>query len=210
MSQRSHWERVYRTKAPSELSWFQLEARPSLELIRLAAPAPGARIIDIGGGASPLVDGLLAAGYNDITVVDISPRALAHARARLGATADGVRWIEADILTDALPAETFDVWHDRAVFHFLTSGPDRERYRDRMRRSVRPGGHAIVATFADDGPARCSGLPVERYSPEALAACFAPAFELGSSARQEHITPAGARQPFTYCLLRRTAKTGSA
>ena len=197
---RSHWETVYQTHKPDEVSWFQPEARLSLELIRSVAPNGRSRIIDVGGGPSRLVDGLLALGYIDVTVLDLSPTALAQARQRLGAMASRVLWVEADALTDTLPPASFDVWHDRAVFHFLTSPADRRRYIEQVRRVVRPGGHVLVATFADDGPTHCSGLPVERYGATTLHGKFGAGFRLVSSHREEHITPSGKLQPFTYCL----------
>jgi ubiquinone/menaquinone biosynthesis C-methylase UbiE len=197
---RTHWEQVYRTRRPEEVSWFQPEARLSLDLIRSAAPGPGTRIIDVGGGSSTLVDGLVAASYLDVTVLDISGTSLALARQRLRRAANRVCWLEADVLSDKLPEASFDLWHDRAVFHFLTSPFDRARYIAQVRRTVRPGGHVLVATFADDGPTKCSGLPVTRYGPSALHQTFGTGFRLLASRREEHITPAGVRQPFTYCL----------
>jgi SAM-dependent methyltransferase len=191
---------VYRTRAPEQVSWFQPEARLSLELIRRAAPGPGSRIIDVGGGSSTLVDGLLDRGYLDVTVLDISATALELAQKRLGRRADRVLWVEADVLSDTLPSATFDVWHDRAVFHFLTNRFERERYIARVRKAVRPGGHVLVATFADDGPTKCSGLPVARYDAPALHGAFGEGFRLIASRREEHVTPAGIRQPFMYCL----------
>ena len=197
---RTHWEQVYQTRRPTEVSWFQAEATLSLELIRAIAPGRGSRIIDVGGGSSTLVDGLVAAGYYDITVLDISQTALAVARRRLGAAAPRVCWLEADVLQDTLPAASFDVWHDRAVFHFLTNRFERERYIAQVRRAMRPGGHVLVATFADDGPTKCSGLPVTRYGPAALHRTFGAGFRLLTSRREDHITPGGTRQPFVYCL----------
>ena len=200
MDGKAHWEAVYQTRRPDQVSWFQPEARLSLDLIRAAAPNLTSQIIDIGGGASTLVDGLLDAGYLDITVLDLSATALTHARRRLGAGADRVLWIEADVLADNLPPVSFDLWHDRAVFHFLTSAEDRERYVAQVRRAVRPGGYVLVATFADDGPTQCSGLPVIRYAPNALHGTFGTDFRLLTSRRETHVTPAGVEQPFTYCL----------
>jgi ubiquinone/menaquinone biosynthesis C-methylase UbiE len=197
---RSHWETVYQTHKPDEVSWFQAEPRLSLELIRSAAPSGRSRIIDVGGGPSRLVDGLLASGFIDLTVLDLSPTALAQARERLGAMAARVLWVEADALTDTLPPASFDVWHDRAVFHFLTTPSDRRRYVEQVRRVVRPGGHVLVATFADDGPTHCSGLPVERYGATTLHGKFGADFRVVSSQREEHVTPAGKHQPFIYCL----------
>lgn len=200
MDGKAHWESVYRARRPDQVSWFQPEARLSCELIRAVAPHLTAQIVDIGGGASTLVDGLIGAGYLDVTVLDLSATALAHARHRMGPAAERVLWVEADVLADNLPPASFDVWHDRAAFHFLTSAGDRERYVAQVRRAVRPGGHVLVATFADNGPVECSGLPVARYDPEALHGVFGAGFRLLSSRRETHVTPAGVRQPFTYCL----------
>lgn len=200
MDGKAHWEAVYRSRQPDQVSWFQPEASLSLELIRQAAPRATSRIVDVGGGASTLVDSLVAAGHLDVTVLDLSATALMHARRRLGAMAERVLWLEADVLTDSLPPASFDVWHDRAVFHFLTSPADRERYVAQVRRALRPGGHVLVATFADDGPTQCSGLPVARYAPADLHGAFGPGFRLVSSRRETHVTPAGIQQPFTYCL----------
>lgn len=204
MDRRSHWDHVYRTKGPDTVSWFQAEARRSRALIERVAPDRDARIIDVGAGASTLVDGLLTAGYRQVTVVDLSPTALRLAQQRLGAAAEAVTWLAADVL--ALPFEdgTFDVWHDRAVFHFLTHPTERARYVAQVRRNVAPGGIVLVATFAEDGPSRCSGLEVARYSPAALHGEFGPDFHLLVSEREVHTTPAGVEQAFTYCLCRFT------
>jgi SAM-dependent methyltransferase len=199
---KSHWERIYRDKLPTQVSWYQLHALRSLDLIRRVSPPPDGAIIDVGGGASTLIDDLLDAGYHDLTVLDLSAAALAETRTRLGAQAGGVRWIEANILDAPLPKAGFSVWHDRAVFHFLTAPVDRARYVAQVRQAVRPGGFVLVATFADDGPTRCSGLQVARYSPEALHAEFGAPFQLMASEREEHVTPAGVRQAFIYCLCR--------
>jgi len=202
MDSKAHWEAIYRTKTPQEVSWFQPEARASLDLIRRVAPALTASILDVGGGASRLVDGLLEAGYSNVHVLDLSGAALSHSRLRLGATAARVPWIEADLLTADLPRATFDIWHDRALFHFLTAPADRARYVAQVRHAVRSGGHVVVGTFAEDGPTRCSGLPVVRYTPEALADEFGPDFRLIDSLRDEHRTPSGARQAFVFCVFR--------
>ena len=197
---RSHWEQVYRTKGPDQVSWFQPEATLSLELIQLVAPARDTTIIDVGAGASMLVDGLLTAGYSRITVLDLSPAALAQAQQRLSSRTGAVVWQEADVLTADLDAGAFDVWHDRAVFHFLTGAADRVRYVAQVRQAVRPGGYVLVATFAEDGPLRCSGLSVARYSPDSLHGEFGSDFRLVESRREQHRTPGGAPQAFTYCL----------
>ncbi len=202
MDRQAHWENVYRTKAPDRVSWFQPEARLSRALIGRLAPDRAARIIDIGAGASVLVDHLFEDGYRNLTVVDLSGAALEIARARLGARAADVEWLQADVLAAPLPEARYDVWHDRAVFHFLTAPEERARYVARVRRAVRPGGLVLVATFAEDGPTSCSGLAVARYSPGALHGEFGEAFELLEGHRELHQTPAGATQAFTYCACR--------
>jgi SAM-dependent methyltransferase len=202
MDPRTHWDTIYRTKLPHQVSWFQAEPRASLDLIRRAVPDVNAAIIDVGGGASTLVDGLLSAGYRRLTVLDLSPSALEAARVRLGPGAGDVTWIEADVLTADLPPGDYDLWHDRAVFHFLTAAADRARYVDQVRRALEPDGHLLVATFADDGPTRCSGLPVVRYTAAALAEEFGEGFRLITGAREEHVTPSGVAQAFVYGLFR--------
>jgi SAM-dependent methyltransferase len=202
MDPKAHWERIYRENLPTKVSWYQAHALRSLNLIRRVSPPPDGATIDVGGGASTLVDDLLDAGYHDLTVLDLSATALAEARARLGTRAGTVRWIEADILTAPLPKAGYSVWHDRAVFHFLTDPADRARYVQQVRGAVRSGGFVLVSTFADNGPTRCSGLEVHRYSPEALHAEFGEPFQLMASELEEHVTPGGVRQAFTYCLCR--------
>ena len=199
---RDHWDQVYRTRAAEQVSWYQPHARKSMELIRRAEPDLAAAIMDAGGGASTLVDGLIEAGYRDVTVLDLAQDALAMAQARLGKQASSVHWITADVLSAELPAARYDVWHDRAAFHFLTGPDDRARYMAQVRRAVKPGGHLVIATFALDGPARCSGLDVVRYSPESLADEMGDGFQLSWSAYEEHPTPSGAIQRFQYSLLR--------
>jgi len=202
MDDKSHWETVYGTKPADAVSWFQPTAQRSLRLIRRVAPDLDAPIIDVGGGASVLVDELLQAGYRDLTVLDLARNALEVAQGRLASSATRVRWLEADVRTATLPFAHYAVWHDRAVFHFLTSAVDRAAYVKQVERAVRAGGFVIVATFAEDGPVSCSGLPVARYSPDALHDQFGSSFELVSSERESHETPAGTRQTFTYCLCR--------
>jgi len=202
MSQREYWEKVYRSKPASEVSWFQPQATISLDLIKRTAPDLDAPIIDVGGGASTLVDGLLESGYKNVTVLDIAAGSLTVTRHRLGARAAEVAWKEADILTAVLSPASYAVWHDRAVFHFLTDQLDRERYVQQTRDAVRPGGHVIVASFAEDGPTRCSGLDVMRYSPDAMHAQFGKGFRLLDSVREDHHTPSGTTQAFVYCLCR--------
>ena len=200
MNGREHWDAVYSRTAPTEASWYQPEARVSLGLIRRAAPDLCSPIIDVGGGASTLVDGLLDAGYRDICVLDVAATALALARERLGDRAARIGWIIADVLRAPLAANAFAVWHDRAVFHFLTDSADRARYVAQVRHAVRRGGRVIVASFAPEGPERCSGLDVRRYSPDAMRAELGGGFRLLDSVREDHRTPSGSIQAFVYCL----------
>ena len=202
MAQRDHWERIYQSTSASDVSWYQPTPAISLDLIRRVGPDPDTPIIDVGGGASTLVDRLLDDGYRNVTVLDLSDAALAIARRRLGERAANVAWIESDVLSAPLPAAGYAVWHDRAVFHFLTDLRDRERYVAKAHDAVRSNGHVIVASFAPDGPTRCSGLDVMRYSPETMHAQFGPAFRLLESVGEEHHTPSGATQAFVYCLCR--------
>ena len=197
-----HWQKVYEAKAADEVSWFQREPRLSHALIARAAGSLDAMIIDVGGGASTLVDTLLADGYTNVTVLDLAAAALRQARERLGLAASRVTWSVADVLDASFLPASVDVWHDRAVFHFLTRAEDRARYVAQVQRAVRPGGHVLVATFADDGPRRCSGLEVARYSPTQLHGEFGAGFVLETSLRENHITPSGGQQAFTYCLCR--------
>ncbi len=200
MDRKAHWEAVYGKKKSTEVSWYQPEPELSLRLITSCAPRPGASVIDVGGGASTLVDRLLDRGYEDVTVLDLSGAALRESRARIGERGSRVSWIEADILNTPLPQAAYDVWHDRAVFHFLTDAADRRLYVEQVLRSVRPGGHVLVATFGLDGPEKCSGLTVARYSPTELHAQFGTSFELLQSVNEEHVTPMGMTQKFVYCV----------
>ena len=202
MSDKAHWNSTYDQRGSTNVSWFRPHLDQSLALIRSAAPSPNASIIDVGGGASTLVDDLLSADYQHLTVLDISATALAVTKNRLGAAASSVTWIEGDITRIDLPASSYDVWHDRAVFHFLTNQNDREKYVALVTRAVKPGGHVIMATFASDGPEKCSGLPVARYDAGSLHAQFGGQFELLDSHRETHLTPAGKEQRFVYCFCR--------
>ena len=197
-----HWDTVYGTKAADEVSWFQRQPTTSQRLLALATSPLGA-VIDIGAGASTLADGLLDAGWADVTVLDVSPRALALVRQGLGGRAESVSFVVADVLSWG-PERTYDAWHDRAVFHFLVRPDHREQYAATASRAVRSGGLLVVGTFAADGPTQCSGLPTSRYEPDALAAVFASDFSLEHSEREEHLTPGGGVQPFTWAVLRRT------
>jgi 2-polyprenyl-3-methyl-5-hydroxy-6-metoxy-1,4-benzoquinol methylase len=203
MKPKAHWEQVYSSKSATEVSWFQTHADLSLKLIRDAGVPRSGAIIDVGGGASTLVDDLLLYGYRDISVLDLSCAALATAQQRIGAQASKVNWLEANILDVNFPAGRFDVWHDRAVFHFLTNEVDRQVYVRKVLHAVKPGGTVIVATFAEDGPTHCSGLPVMRYSADELHDEFGGRFELLEHAHETHHTPAGKEQQFVYCLCRR-------
>jgi ubiquinone/menaquinone biosynthesis C-methylase UbiE len=202
MDRKKHWEQVYSTKEPNSVSWFQEHAEQSLRLIHATDLGTDAAIIDIGGGASTLVDDLVREAYRDITVLDLSASALVMARQRTGERAKDIEWIEGDITEVQLPAARFDIWHDRAVFHFLTEADSRRRYVEQVMHAVRPGGHIIIATFAENGPEKCSGLPVMRYSPTALHAEFGNDFELLSHEQEVHSTPFGTTQQFIYCYCR--------
>jgi SAM-dependent methyltransferase len=200
---RQHWEDVYRSRAVDAVSWFQPQAATSLRLIEACA-GPSAQVIDVGGGASVLVDNLLDAGWRHLTVLDIAEPALAASRARLGARGEAVTWIVGDITQAELPAARYDVWHDRAVFHFLTDAADRMRYVAQVLKSVKPGGHVIIAAFGPGGPLQCSGLDVTRYAPEALHAEFGAAFRLIGHETEVHRTPQGKDQEFLYMHFQRT------
>ncbi len=203
MDRKQHWETVYETKQSADVSWFQPLPTKSLELIEAAGAGLASAIIDIGGGDATLVDSLLNRGYQQITVLDVSGAALRRARTRLGSRAAAVTWVEADVTTAVLPAAAYDVWHDRAVFHFLTEADDRARYVALASESLRPDGTLIVGTFALDGPARCSGLDVVRYSAETLAHEFESAFTFQHGCGDVHATPWGVEQRFTFATLRR-------
>ena len=199
---REHWDRVYSTRAPDEVSWFQPIPDRSLRLIHAAAPVKTTPIIDIGGGVSTLTGELLRSGYTDLTVLDISSEALERARKALGAASATVTWSTADI-THWQPPRQWMVWHDRAVFHFLTECAQQDAYIGALHAATAVGATVIVSTFALDGPERCSGLPVQRYSPATLAERLGPSFVLVDQDMEAHITPAGAAQRFSYAVFRR-------
>ncbi|WP_018228327.1 class I SAM-dependent methyltransferase [Methyloversatilis universalis] len=205
MQSKEHWEQVYSSKSSTGVSWYQEHAEQSMQLIRATGLPRNGALIDVGGGASTLVDDLLAEGYRDLTVLDLSAGALATTRERLGERGQSVCWMEGDLLQAALPAAHYGLWHDRAVFHFLTDEASRQAYVAQVRHSVKPGGHVIVATFAEDGPTQCSGLPVMRYSPDALHDQFGAGFALLKQARTDHRTPFGSVQKFIYCYCRLAA-----
>jgi 2-polyprenyl-3-methyl-5-hydroxy-6-metoxy-1,4-benzoquinol methylase len=199
---KTHWDKVYRTKPPDTVSWYRAHLEHSLELIGRVAPDLSAAIIDVGGGESTLVDDLLAKGYRNITVLDISPTAIEVARKRLGELARQVTWLAADVTQAELPPRRYDVWHDRAVFHFLTAADQRAAYVRRVAESMKPGGHVIVATFGPEGPEKCSGLDVVRYDADSLHDEFGAHFRLMESATELHQTPFGTTQQFLYCLCK--------
>ena len=200
-SRQAHWENVYTKKGENEVSWFQENPAPSLELIAQVGATQASAIIDIGGGASRLVDKLVDRGFRDIAVLDLSGAALDAARGRLGEHAADVHWIVADA-TRWDPPKAYDIWHDRAAFHFLTEQSDRAAYIARLKRALKVGGHAIIATFAMDGPEKCSGLPVVRYDAASLGQALGPGFELVHTRRHQHATPWGSQQVFQFSVFR--------
>ena len=202
LNRQAHWQRVYKEKDENQVSWFQERPTISLELIEAAGLDRSSAIIEIGGGASRLVDVLGETGYRDLTVLDVSESAVSIAKMRLGERAGMVNWIVADV-TQWKPARSYDLWHDRAAFHFLTEASDRAAYIDRLTKAVQPGGHAIIGTFALDGPERCSGLPVVRYDAAQLSATLTPSFALVDMRRHDHKTPWGAIQHFQFSVFRR-------
>lgn len=199
MDEKTHWEKVYTDKSPETVSWYCRHLETSLALIERIAKARSASIMDVGGGESTLVDDLLLRGYENITVLDISQTAIDLAKKRLGSTAEQVRWIVADITEIELEPRTFDLWHDRAVFHFLTTEERRVAYVRQVARSVKPGGHVIISTFGPEGPTKCSGLEVMRYEEESLHREFGARFRLMESSTELHHTPFGTTQQFLYC-----------
>jgi ubiquinone/menaquinone biosynthesis C-methylase UbiE len=201
-SRQAHWENVYTKKGENEVSWFQENPAQSLELIAEVGASPDTAIIDIGGGTSRLVDSLVAKGFRAVTVLDLSEAALKTAQARLGQGAASVRWLVADATTWE-PSQEYDVWHDRAAFHFLTEEKDRAAYVTRLSRALKVGGHAIIATFALEGPEKCSGLPVVRYDAASLGQTLGPEFKLRHTLRHEHATPWGSQQVFQFSVFRR-------
>jgi len=203
METKTHWENVYETKASTEVSWFQEHPEVSLQLIERSNVDKSGQIIDIGGGASTLADNLLVRNYQNITVLDISAAALQVARERIGSQSEVVNWLVADITQVQLPHNFYDVWHDRAVFHFLTNAADRQKYVKAVMSSVKTGGHVIIATFGIDGPSRCSGLEIVRYNPDTLHNEFGNNFDLVHTTNESHKTPFGIEQKFIYCYFRK-------
>ena len=202
MDAQNHWEKIYSENAPTAVSWYRPHLEKSLTVIEQVASDRSASIIDVGGGESTLVDDLLTRGYQNITVLDISQTAIGENRKRLGQVAENVQWLAADITKVELQPSVYDVWHDRAVFHFLTSPDDRVAYVRQVARAVRHGGHVIVSTFGPEGPTKCSGLDVVRYDAESLHKEFGANFRLLGSFKELHNTPFGTTQQFLYCYCR--------
>lgn len=203
MDKKQHWENVYKSKAHDQVSWYREHLETSLKMILDTGVEKDAAIIDIGGGSSTLVDDLLDTGFVDVSVLDISSKAIENSRDRLGVLSDRVEWIVGDVTDIELPKDHFDVWHDRAVFHFLTRDEDRRKYVDLVMRSLKVDGHIIVAFFGPDGPQKCSGLDVVRYSPDSIHEEFGEDFRLVTSLGESHQTPFGTSQEFVYCYCRK-------
>ena len=199
MGTRQHWDEIYSSEAPQEVSWFCPHLETSLALIERAASERDAAILDVGGGASTLVDDLLDHGYRNVTVLDISQSALQAAQKRLGERSRLAQWVCADVMKASLPIQAYNVWHDRAVFHFLTQAEERRDYVRSVASLLKAGGHVIVSTFGPEGPTQCSGLDVMRYDSDSLQAEFGPRFRLVESVTELHLTPVGTTQQFLYC-----------
>ena len=200
---KTHWENIYRTKSPKEVSWYRPHLEKSLELIAELDLPTDARILDVGAGAATLPDDLLAKGFKNITVLDISSEALKVSKDRLGNKAEQIHWIDADVTRASLQPDRYDLWHDRAVFHFLTRREDRQRYIDQCGRSLKSGGHLLIATFGTNGPLKCSGLEIIRYSSESLENEFGGVFRLEKHFIESHRTPFDTTQEFLYCLFQK-------
>jgi 2-polyprenyl-3-methyl-5-hydroxy-6-metoxy-1,4-benzoquinol methylase len=199
---KTHWEKVYTTKAPDAVSWYRAHLETSLALIERAVDAHSASIIDVGGGESTLVDDLLLRGYKKLTVLDVSPSAIEVNKKRLSSASEQVCWLVGDIVEIEMEPHAYDLWHDRAVFHFLTTAERRLAYVGQVTRAVKPGGHVIISTFGPEGPTKCSGLEVMRYDAESLHGEFGGHFRLVESSKESHQTPFGTTQQFLYCYCR--------
>ena len=204
MNQKNHWEKVYSSRQTETLGWYTPHLQTSLTWIKNLGLAADAPIIDVGGGASTLVSDLLEAGFQSVTVLDISEKALSSVRARLGKKAELIKWLNGDIASVELPAYHYELWHDRAVFHFLTEIDQQRKYRNNLLKTLKPGGHLIIGLFAPEAPPKCSGLPVQRYNQEQLASTLGAEFELIRHHKELHFTPGGVEQVYLYCLFRRT------
>jgi SAM-dependent methyltransferase len=205
LERQSHWQNIYQTRKSTDVGWYQPHLIVSLGLILQLALPKTATILDVGAGDSTLVDDLLANGYSRISLLDLSSAAFERVKARLGSKSDNISWIEADITQAKLPLQAYDVWHDRALFHFFTNDLDRRKYIEAARLALKPGGYLIIATFAQDGPLRCSGLDTRRYGPEALCQELGEEFMLIRSLPEIHHTPSGNEQKFSYCLFKKNS-----
>jgi len=203
MGGKEHWENIYAVKKPTEVSWYREHLDNSLRMILQTKTEKSVAVIDVGGGSSTLVDDLLDKGFSNLTVLDISGNAIETSKERLGNKSSKVKWIEADVTEVSLPENYFDVWHDRAVFHFLTKREDRKKYVELVMRSLKVGGHIIIASFGFNGPAKCSGLDVVKYSPETMREEFGKSFNLVKSLNETHHTPFETTQEFIYCYCRK-------
>jgi SAM-dependent methyltransferase len=203
MNEKMHWDAVYGSKSPESVSWYAPHLQMSLQYVKSAARGGDPSIIDVGGGESTLVDDLLEAGFTRLTVLDISAKAIEVTKDRLGRLATRVNWMVADVLDAQLPSDAYDIWHDRAVFHFLVTDAQREHYVAQVLRALKPGGYAIVGAFGPEGPEKCSGLPVSRYDASELHDTFGAPFQLVDSSVEVHTTPWGTPQQFVYCFCRR-------
>lgn len=203
MTRKDHWEQVYSTRLAEKLGWYKPRLETSMSWIAELGLDKSARIIDVGCGASTLVDDLLDTGFESIAVLDISDSALAVSKKRLGRQADMVMWLSGDVTSNTLPPDYFELWHDRAVLHFLTEPDQQAQYRDSLLKSLRPGGHAIVGAFSSEAPPKCSGLPVRRYEPDQLAELLGSDFEPVRHHKELHVTPGGVEQMYVYCQFRR-------
>ncbi|UZH55360.1 class I SAM-dependent methyltransferase [Salinimicrobium tongyeongense] len=199
---RQHWDKVYSEKAPTEVSWYEPMPQISLELIRSCGISEDAAIIDIGGGDSFLAEFLISLGYTNVTVVDISSKAIARAKERMCEKADEVKWIVADV-SNFEPERQYDLWHDRAAFHFLTAGQEKQAYLEKLKNAVKPGGYVIMGTFSERGPEKCSGLEVQRYSVNNLCQLFEKEFSMLNGKNVDHQTPSGKSQNFTFCSFQK-------
>ena len=202
IDRKAHWDKVYQGKVPEELTWYQARPETSLRLIESAGLDTDARILDVGGGTATLVDCLLDLGYRNLGALDISPVVLQRAQRRLGARGRSIEWLEADV-TRFEPSHSWDLWHDRAVLHFLTDPEDVAGYRRSMLAALAPDGQAVIATFGPEGPPKCSGLHVHRYDPDSLLEVLGPKMQLVESVIEEHVTPKHAMQQFLFCRFRR-------
>lgn len=203
LSQKSHWDGVYSIRQADAVGWYKPHLQTSIDWIKELCLDAEAPIIDVGGGASTLVDDLLEAGHRSITVLDISGEALMAVGARLGARGEVVTWLNADITSIDLPSNHYELWHDRAAFHFLTEFNQQQSYREILLNTLKPGGHLIIGTFAPEAPPKCSGLPIQRYTHEQLGKVLGGEFELKRHHKERHVTPGGVEQMYLYCHFRR-------